>query len=136
RFGRKKLMLVGSIGLNLTPGWVSRTFFVQHFGNMGLVILLLVYIAFFAMSQGAVIWVFIAAIFPNEVRAPGPSLSSFTLWFMAAVIAFTFPLLAEQVGGGATFLFFTGMMILQLIFVFGFMPETKGKSLEKIESSL
>ncbi len=136
RFGRKKLMLVGSIGLILTLGWVSRIFFVQDFGNMGIVILLLVYIAFFAMSQGAVIWVFIAEIFPNEVRAQGQSLGSFTHWFMAAVIAFTFPLLAEQVGGGATFLFFTGMMILQLIFVVGLMPETKGRSLEQIESSL
>lgn len=135
RFGRKKLMLTGSIGLIITLGLVSRIFYVQDFDNIGIVILLLVYIAFFAISQGAVIWVFISEIFPNQVRAKGQSLGSFTHWTMATIIAFTFPYLAEQVGGGETFLFFTFMMMLQLIFVIGFMPETKGRSLEQIDGS-
>lgn len=134
RFGRRMLMLVGSIGLIFTLGLVSWVFFAHDFGNMLVVVLLLLYIAFFAFSQGAVIWVFIAEIFPNQVRAQGQALGSFTHWFMAAVIAFVFPILAEHVGGGQTFLFFTCMMILQLIFVIRFMPETKGKSLEQIES--
>jgi sugar porter (SP) family MFS transporter len=134
RFGRKKLMLIGSIGLIVTLGWVSRIFFVHDFGHLTVVILLLIYIAFFAISQGAVIWVFISEIFPNQVRAKGQSLGSFTHWFMASVIAFTFPILAVHIGGGETFLFFTCMMVLQLIFVIWFMPETKGKSLEQIES--
>jgi sugar porter (SP) family MFS transporter len=134
RFGRKKLMLVGSVGLILTLGLVSRVFYLKDFGNMAVMILLLLYIAFFAVSQGAVIWVFISEIFPNQVRAQGQSLGSFTHWFMAAVIAFTFPYLAEHVGGGETFLFFTCMMVLQLLFVIWIMPETKGKSLEQIES--
>ncbi len=134
QFGRKKLMLVGSIGLIITLGLVSRVFFLKDFGHITVVVLLLVYIAFFAFSQGAVIWVFISEIFPNQVRAKGQALGSFTHWFMAAVIAFTFPYLARHFGGGYTFLFFTCMMVLQLIFVIRFMPETKGKSLEQIES--
>ena len=134
RFGRKKLMLIGSIGLIVTLGWVSRIFFIRDFGHLTVVILLLIYIAFFAISQGAVIWVFISEIFPNQVRARGQSLGSFTHWFMASVIAFTFPILTVHFGGGETFLFFTCMMILQLVFVIWFMPETKGKSLEQIES--
>jgi hypothetical protein len=96
----------------------------------------LIYIAFFAFSQGAVIWVFISEIFPNEVRAKGQTLGSFTHWAMAALIAFFFPMLAERVGGGHTFAFFSLMMVLQLVFVWKFMPETKGKSLEQIERTL
>lgn len=136
RFGRKKLMLTGSVGLIITLGLVSRAFYVQDFDNIMIVILLLVYIAFFAVSQGAVIWVFISEIFPNEVRAKGQSLGSFTHWTMATIIAFVFPYLAERVGGGETFLFFTLMMVLQLIFVIGLMPETRGRSLEQMESYL
>lgn len=134
RFGRKKLMIIGSFGLILTLGLVSRTFFTHDFGSITVVVLLLAYIAFFAFSQGAVIWVFISEIFPNQVRAQGQALGSFTHWFMAALIAFTFPYLAERIGGGETFLFFACMMVLQLILVIRFMPETKGKSLEQIES--
>ncbi|MHB1922832.1 MAG: sugar porter family MFS transporter [Chitinophagaceae bacterium] len=133
RVGRRKLMLFGSIGLIITLGLVSRIFFTQNFGNMEVVVLLLVYIAFFAFSQGAVIWVFISEIFPNQVRAKGQSLGSFTHWIMATLIAFSFPYLAKHVGGGKTFFFFACVMVLQLIFVIRFMPETKGKSLEQIE---
>lgn len=74
RFGRKKLMLIGSIGLIVTPGWVSRIFFVRDFRHLTIVILLFIYIAFFVISQGVVIWVFISEIFPNQVRATGKSL--------------------------------------------------------------
>ena len=96
-------------------------------------VLLFVYIAFFGFSQGAVIWVFISEIFPNEVRASGQALGSFTHWFMAAVITFTFPYFAEKIGGGPTFTFFAVMMVLQLLYVLFLMPETKGTSLEQIE---
>jgi len=132
RYGRRTLMKVGSVGLIVTLALVARAFYVQDFG-MTVPLLLFAYIAFFGFSQGAVIWVFISEIFPNEVRASGQALGSFTHWFMAAIITFTFPYLAEHVGGGNTFLFFTVMMVLQLLFVIRLMPETKGTSLEKIE---
>ena len=134
RIGRRTLMLIGSVGLIVTLGLVARAFFVQDFS--GVPLFLFVYIAFFAFSQGAVIWVFISEIFPNEVRASGQALGSFTHWFMAAVIAFLFPIIAEYLGGGITFSFFTFMMVLQLIFVWRLMPETKGTSLEGIEKTL
>lgn len=136
RFGRRTLMLIGSVGLIATLGLVSRAFYLNDFGGYTVTILLLVYIAFFAFSQGAVIWVFISEIFPNQVRAKGQTLGSLTHWVMAAVIAFVFPMLAENVGGGHTFLFFCIMMLLQLVFVWKIMPETKGKSLEQLEHSL
>lgn len=136
RIGRKTLMLIGSVGLISTLGLVAQAFYSQHFSGWAVTIYLLVYIAFFAFSQGAVIWVFIAEIFPNQVRAKGQTLGSCTHWVMAAIIAFSFPMLAEKMGGGNTFLFFCIMMVLQLIFVWKLMPETKGKSLEQIERTL
>ena len=135
RFGRRKLMLVGSVGLIVTLGLVARAFYLEDFG-MTVPVLLFVYIAFFAFSQGAVIWVFISEIFPNEVRANGQALGSFTHWIMAAIVAFSFPSIAAYLGGGNTFLFFCGMMVLQLLFVWKIMPETKGSSLEKIEPTV
>ncbi|MCB2407853.1 sugar porter family MFS transporter [Hymenobacter lucidus] len=139
RFGRRKLMLIGSFGLIATLGLVARSFYSQDFSELNgmlVPVLLFVYIAFFAFSQGAVIWVFISEIFPNTVRAKGQALGSSTHWVLAAIIAFAFPYFAEKLGGGHTFLFFCSMMVLQLIFVWRFMPETKGTSLEQLEKTL
>jgi SP family xylose:H+ symportor-like MFS transporter len=139
RFGRRSLMLVGSLGLIATLGLVAMAFYTQRFQLFGGLLvpgLLFAYIAFFAFSQGAVIWVFISEIFPNAVRAKGQALGSSTHWVMATVIAFTFPYFAERLGGGNTFAFFCGMMVLQLVFVLRFMPETKGTSLEGVAKTL
>jgi sugar porter (SP) family MFS transporter len=137
RFGRRTLMLIGSVGLIISLGLVSYSFheLAQEgvIGGFNVPIYLFAFIAFFAFSQGAVIWVFISEIFPNEVRASGQALGSFTHWLLAALIAFTFPYVAKNLGGDVTFLFFTLMMVLQLVFVWKFMPETKGTSLEQIE---
>ena len=136
RFGRRTLMLVGSVGLIATLGLVARAFYSQKFTGYTVPVLLFVYIAFFAFSQGAVIWVFISEIFPNAVRAKGQALGSSTHWVMATIIAFTFPWFAEHLGGGHTFAFFCAMMVLQLVFVLRFMPETKGSSLEQMDKAL
>lgn len=136
RVGRRTLMFIGSAGLIATLGMVSYSFYAEKFNGWVVPGFLFIYIAFFAFSQGAVIWVFISEIFPNQVRAKGQTLGSTTHWIMAATIAFSFPYLAEKVGGGNTFLFFCIMMCLQLIFVWKVMPETKGKSLEQIEHTL
>ncbi len=136
RFGRRTLMFIGSFGLIATLGLVSYSFYTEQFSGMAVPIYLFVYIAFFAFSQGAVIWVFISEIFPTQVRAKGQTLGSTTHWFMAALIAFSFPYLAEKAGGGTTFLFFAVMMVAQLFFVWKLMPETKGRSLEQIGHTL
>ncbi len=135
KFGRRALMFVGSIGLILTLVLVSNAFYSQQMG-MNVPFYLFAYIAFFAFSQGAVIWVFISEIFPNEVRAKGQALGSFTHWFMASVIAFTFPYIVETFGGGLVFAFFAFTMCLQLLFVWKMMPETKGKSLENMDTPI
>jgi SP family arabinose:H+ symporter-like MFS transporter len=93
------------------------------------------YIAFFAFSQGAVIWVFISEVFPNRVRAKGQSLGSFSHWIMNALISWTFPLMAVS-SGGYPFVFFSAMMVLQFFVVLFVYPETKGISLEEMQKKL
>ena len=136
-FGRKKLMLIGSIGYILSLGSAAWAFYTygtnfDETGSTVILISLIVFIASHAFGQGAVIWVFISEIFPNRVRARGQALGSFTHWIMAAVISWTFPMIAE-ISGGHTFLFYTVCMIGQLVWVIMIMPETKGISLENIQ---
>jgi sugar porter (SP) family MFS transporter len=133
RLGRKLLLLVGAAGLAVCLALTAWGF---HTGRGTLVLVsLIAYIAFFAVSQGAVIWVYLSEIFPNRVRARGQALGSFTHWAWAALVSWTFPMLAEQSGGWA-FGFFAIMMVLQFVAVLAFLPETKGISLEDIQRRL
>ena len=135
RYGRRTLMLIGSVGMIITLTLVANSFYTGDFNGYAVPIYLFMYIAFFAFSQGVVIWVFISEIFPNEVRAKGQALGSFTHWLMATVIAFTFPIISEKLGGGNSFILFAIMMVLQLLFVWKVMPETKGRTLEQIDTA-
>ncbi len=141
-FGRRKLMLVGSIGYVVSLSTVAWAFNAERGGAIVLGCFLL-FIASHAFGQGAVIWVFISEIFPNRVRAKGQALGSFTHWIMNAAISWTFPMLVGPASapgasqaGARVFAFYAGMMILQLIWVIAMMPETKGIPLEKIQKKL
>lgn len=134
RYGRRTLMWIGSVALIVALALVSRAFFAEQYD--GVPVFLFGYIAFFALSQGAVIWVFISEIFPNDVRASGQALGSFTHWIFAALIANAFPWFAGRFGGGPVFAFFACMMMLQLLYVWRMMPETKGQSLEELGERL
>lgn len=138
RAGRKKLLITGSLGMSVCLGLVARTFYTQQFSGYGLLIYLLIYIMFFAFSTGAVIWVLIAEIFPNAVRGKGQSFGSFTHWFFAALITFLFPVIEKmsRFGVGYAFMFFSVMMVIQVIVVWKYFPETKGRTLEDLETSL
>jgi len=140
RFGRRRLMIAGSIGYIVSLGSTAWAFYrygteFTATGSLIVLVSLLVFIASHAFGQGAVIWVFISEIFPNRIRARGQALGSFTHWFMAAVISWTFPMIA-QASGGHTFAFYAAMMVLQLIWVLRVMPETKGVPLEDIQKRL
>ncbi len=140
RFGRKRLMLVGSVGYIVSlvaTAWAFYTYgeSFDRVGSLVVLVSLIVFIAAHAFGQGAVIWVFISEIFPNRVRARGQALGSFTHWFMAAAISWTFPMIAEQSGGNA-FAFYAVMMVLQLAWVIWVMPETKNVPLEEIQRRL
>jgi sugar porter (SP) family MFS transporter len=139
-FGRRKLMLVGSIGYIVSLGMTAWAFYTYgkdftSAGSLVVLVSLLVFIASHAFGQGAVIWVFISEIFPNRVRARGQALGSFTHWIMAALISWTFPIIADW-SGGHTFAFYGAMMVLQLLWVLLIMPETKGVPLEQIQKKL
>jgi sugar porter (SP) family MFS transporter len=134
KVGRKKLLLVGSVGTALCLAGVAAIFLTGRRENL-LVWMLIGYIAFFAFSQGAVIWVYISEVFPNRVRAKGQSLGSFSHWIMNALISWTFPLMAAS-SGGYPFVFFSAMMVLQFFVVLFFYPETKGISLEEMQKKL
>ena len=139
-FGRKKLMLVGSIGYIISLGTTAWAFYqngtdFSQTGSVVVLVSLLVFIASHAFGQGAVIWVFLSEIFPNRVRARGQALGSFTHWFMAAAISWTFPIFAEA-SGGHIFTIYAICMVGQLIWVLMVMPETKGISLEKMQEKL
>jgi len=137
RVGRRFLMIIGSFGYIISLTMVAVAFFTGAASNGYLVpVLLFVFIASHAIGQGAVIWVFISEIFPNNVRSWGNSLGCGTHWVFAAVIAGAFPFFAGKLGGGLIFAFFAFMMLFQLLWAWKMMPETKGISLEDLEKQM
>jgi SP family arabinose:H+ symporter-like MFS transporter len=134
RVGRRTLLLIGSVGCVIALAGAATIFLSNEHENL-LVWCLVLFIASFAFSQGAVIWVYISEVFPNRVRGKGQSLGSFTHWIMNAGISFLFPILAEK-SRGLPFVFFAAMMALQFFIVLFFYPETKGVTLEEMQKKL
>lgn len=138
KFGRKTLLIVGCTGLVAFLSMTAYAFTSEALMGKNVLYYLLGYIAFFAISQGATLWVFISEIFPNSVRSQGSSLGSFTHWIMAAIISWTFPMIVEGSKNGAvySFVFYAAMMLAALLFTWRVLPETKGKTLEQIQKDL
>lgn len=134
RAGRRLLLTIGSVGMAACLGGVAVIFATGQHGDL-LLWLLVGFIASFAFSQGAVIWVYIGEVFPSAVRSRGQSVGCSTHWIMNALISWAFPIVATF-SRSAPFAFFSAMMVLQLIVVRGFYPETKGVSLEEMEERL
>jgi SP family arabinose:H+ symporter-like MFS transporter len=134
RLGRKKLLLIGAAGTSVCLSGVAAIFFMQRHQAL-LVVALVAYIAFFAISQGAVIWVYIAEVFPTRVRNKGQSLGSSTHWLMNAILSYAFPVIALR-SGAYPFVFFAAMMVVQFVVVLFFFPETKQVSLEELQKRL
>jgi MFS transporter, SP family, arabinose:H+ symporter len=132
--GRKRLLLIGSVGTAICLAGVAAIFFAHQHEKL-LVWLLIGFIASFAFSQGAVIWVYLAEVFPNTVRAKGQSLGSFSHWFMNGLISGIFPLMAAS-SGAYPFVFFSAMMALQFFVVLFIYPETKGVTLEAMQKKM
>ncbi len=130
--GRKTLLLIGSVGTAVSLAGVAGIFFTGQHRSL-LLWLLVSFIAFFSVSQGAVIWVYISEVFPNTVRAKGQSLGAFSHWFMNAVISGIFPVMAAS-SGAYPFVFFAFMMVMQFFVVLFFYPETKGYTLEEMQA--
>ncbi|APZ45853.1 MFS transporter [Polaribacter reichenbachii] len=135
KLGRKQLMYIGSIGYIISLSLVSLAFFFDWEGSY-MPIFLFAFIAAHAIGQGTVIWVFISEIFPNHLRGSGQSFGSSVHWVLAAIVPSLVPMLFSTIGAGAVFAFFAFMMVFQLLFVLFMMPETKGKTLEELQSMI
>jgi MFS family permease len=134
RLGRRTLLLIGSFGYIASLGLCSWAFYTGHVAIVPACIF--AFIAAHAIGQGTVIWVLISEIFPNTYRAAGQSLGSTTHWVFAALLTTVFPLMVSRLAPGTIFLFFCGMMALQLVWVLAMVPETKGVPLEEIQRRL
>jgi sugar porter (SP) family MFS transporter len=141
RLGRKKLLIIGSLGYILSLVMVAGCF-ASHASPVILMSFLLLFIAAHAIGQGAVIWVFISEIFPNKIRAAGQSFGASVHWVFAAIITLVTPVFLDDKNGifkdnpWPIFGFFAGMMVLQLVWVLTKVPETMGVSLEELEAEL
>jgi len=141
KLGRRQLMKIGSIGYIISLAMVGWCFYTGASSTL-LLTFILIFIASHAVGQGAVIWVFISEIFPNKVRAMGQSWGTGTHWVFAAVITLITPMFLDKNEGifkdnpWPIFIFFSGMMVLQLLWVLFKMPETKGVTLEQLEDKL
>ena len=134
RLGRRTLLYIGSVGYITSLGLIAWAFFTKHYGIVPLCVF--AFIASHAIGQGAVIWVFISEIFPDRHRAEGQALGCGTHWVFAALITTFFPKMVVAVAPGYIFLFFSGMMMLQLLWVKLMVPETKGVPLELMQKKL
>jgi len=134
RLGRRTLLYIGSFGYIASLGLTAWAFFTQHYAIVPACIF--AFIAAHAIGQGTVIWVLISEIFPNRHRAEGQALGSFTHWIFAALLTTFFPKMVTAFAPGYVFLFFCGMMVLQLVWVKLMVPETKGVSLEQMQHKL
>ena len=134
RLGRRTLLAIGSVGYIVSLGLTAWAFFTGHMAIVPACIF--AFIAAHAVGQGAVIWVFISEIFPDHARAAGQALGSATHWVFAALLTTFFPQMVASFAPGWVFLFFTGMMALQLIWVWLSVPETKGVPLEEMQARL
>ncbi len=134
RLGRRTLLYLGSVGYIISLGLTAWAFFTRHFAIVPACIF--GFIAAHAIGQGAVIWVFLAEIFPNRHRAEGQALGSFTHWMFAALLTTFFPKMVTAFAPGYVFLFFCGMMVLQLVWVKVMVPETKRVPLEQMQERL
>jgi sugar porter (SP) family MFS transporter len=134
KIGRRALLLIGSVGMTICLGGTAAVMITGSYAQL-LVWFLIGFIASFAFSMGAVVWVYMSEIFPNRVRAKGQSLGSFAHWLMNAIISWAFPILAAA-SGGYPFVFFAAMMALLFFLVLSFYPETKGVTLEELQRKL
>jgi len=136
RVGRKTLLLTGSIGMTLFLAIFAFAFLSGHTGGFMLLALLIGFIGFFAASQGAVIWVLLSEMFPNNIRARGSAIGSFSHWFFNALLSFLYPIVAGMVGVGYVFIFYAVATFISFFFFKKYLIETKGKSLEELEKHM
>ena len=135
KWGRKKLMVLGSVGLTITYLLLGSAFYF-HIKGIAVLSLVVIGIGVYAMSLAPIVWVILSEIFPNRVRGAAMALATFGLWIACFILTYTFPLLNKGLGAAGTFWVYAGICLLGFLFILKKLPETKGKSLEEIEKEL
>ena len=139
RFGRKPLMIIGASGMAIAMFALGGSFFSESLG-MFAIVCMLIYVASFAMSWGPVVWVLLSEIFPNKIRGRAMALAVAAQWISNYLVSWTFPMMDKNTylvdayhHGFASWIY--GVMgVLAMLFVWKFVPETKGKTLEEMEN--
>lgn len=134
-WGRRKLMLLGAMGLALVYALLGGAYYFE-FSGWPVLLLVIIAIAIYAMSLAPITWVVLSEIFPNRLRGVAMSIATFSLWIASFVLTFTFPILNRLLGASGTFWVYSGICVLGYVFIKKTLPETKGKSLEEIEMEL
>ncbi len=133
RLGRRKLLLIGAAGMAICLALIGYAFYTNNVQGYGVLIGILAYISFFAISLGPLTFVVVSEIFPTHIRGRAMSVAIFFLWLSVYVVSQTFPMLLEAIGSSYTFWIYMVMSVIAFLFVWYVVPETKGKSLEEIE---
>jgi MFS transporter, SP family, arabinose:H+ symporter len=136
RFGRKFLMITGSVGMTVMLAGLSMLYFVGQAKGVLVLAFILGYIAFFAASLGPALWVVVSEIFPNRLRSKGMSVALVSLWVAATIVTIIFPVMLEALNGAITFMIFAFICLVNIWYVLRYVPETKGKTLEELEKEL
>jgi len=136
RFGRKFLIIIGSTGMTLMLAGLSILFFLKETSGVMVLVFILGYIAFFAASLGPAVWVLATELFPNRMRSKGMSIAIVALWIACSIVTIAFPVMLEKLSGGITFLIFALICLASLVYVWRYVPETKGRTLEELEKEL
>lgn len=135
RWGRRRLMLFGSVGLMAIYLVLGGCYYIQA-GGWAMLLLVVLAIACYAMSLAPVVWVVLSEIFPQKVRGTAMALSTLFLWIACFVLTYTFPILNDWLQAAGTFWLYGIICLLGAVFIYRFLPETKGKTLEEIENEL
>jgi sugar porter (SP) family MFS transporter len=133
KLGRKFLLILGACGMSIFLGLFASTYLREAFEGHLLLVYLIGFAAFFASSQGVVIWVILSEMFPNNIRARAASIGSFSVWSFNALTTFLFPIAAGKFGIGYIFIFYSIATAISLVFFIKYLVETSGKSLEELE---
>jgi SP family arabinose:H+ symporter-like MFS transporter len=133
RVGRKPLLLIAAAGMGVSQLLLGAAFRVEGFSGTGILLLILLYIAFFAMAMGPIVWVVMSEIFPTRMRGSAMAIATVALWVADFAVTLSFPVIADRLNESTAFWFYAMMCALDLVFMIFFLPETKGKTLEEIE---
>ena len=133
RVGRKPLLLIAAAGMGISQLLLGAAFRIENFSGTGILLLILLYIAFFAMAMGPIVWVVMSEIFPTRLRGSAMAIATVALWVADFAVTLSFPVIADRLNETTAFWFYALMCAVDLVFMIFFLPETKGKTLEEIE---